>query len=117
MAESGTGDVEERIARLEQQDQRLTRALELLAQRDAARAVKPGRDWDAYAAVIASFVGILALAVSGYTAYEQRQQLRAQVWPYLQLWRSDVNVGFYITNQGTGPARIIAARVMVDGTP
>ena len=117
MAESGTGDVEERIARLEQQDQRLTRALELLAQRETAPPGKARRNWDAYAAVIASLIGVVAVGIAGYTAYVQRQQLRAQVWPYLQLWQSDVNVGFYITNQGTGPARIIAARVMVDGTP
>ena len=41
------------------------------------------RDWDGLAAVIAAFVGLLALLVSGYTAYLQRQQVRAQVWPYL----------------------------------
>ena len=117
MSESGTGDLEERIARLEQQDERLTRALELLARAETAPAAKRGRDWDAYAAVIASFIGLLALAVSGYTAYVQRQQLRAQVWPHLQLWTSNVNLGFYVTNQGTGPARVTAVRVTVDGAP
>ncbi|HEX7837029.1 MAG TPA: hypothetical protein VF469_06170 [Kofleriaceae bacterium] len=117
MSESGTGELEERIARLEQQDERLTRALELLAGREAAPAVKAGRDWDAYAAVIASFIGLLALAISGYTAYVQRQQLRAQVWPHLQLWKSTVNLGFYVTNQGTGPACVTAVRVTVDGAP
>ncbi len=117
MSESGNGDIDERIARLEQQDQRLTRALELLAQREGAPAVKTGRDWDAYAAVIASFIGLLALGVSGYTAYVQRQQLRAQVWPHLELWYSDVNLSFSAINQGTGPARVIAMRVTVNGTP
>ena len=47
-------DVETRIAHLEQRDHRLTQLLELLAQRTTAPA-KPGRDGDAYAAVIASF--------------------------------------------------------------
>ena len=117
MSESDTGDLEERIARLEQQDQRLTRALELLAQREAAPAAKAGRDWDAYAAVIASFVGLLALAISSYTAYVQRQQLRAQVWPSLRLEYSDVNLAFSAINQGTGPARITAVRVKMDGAP
>ena len=117
MTESGTGDIEERIARREQQEQRLTRALELLAQRETAPAVKAGRDWDGYAAVIASFIGLLALAVSGYTAYIQRQQLRAQVWPHLELWYSTRNLGFSATNQGTGPARVIAMRVTVNGAP
>jgi hypothetical protein len=32
-----------------------------------------------YDAVIATFVGFLALCVSGYTAYMQRQQVRAAV--------------------------------------
>lgn len=117
MSESGSGDLEERIARLEQQDERLTRALELLAGREAAPAVKAGRDWDAYAAVIASFIGLLALAISGYTAYVQHQQLRAQVWPHLQIWESDINLGLYITNQGTGPARVASVRVRVGGAP
>src|SRR4051812_48691547 len=118
MPESGTGDIESRLSRLEQQDQGLTRALELLARRDAAPATKPGRDWDAYAAVIASFIGLLALAVSGYTAYVQRQQLRAQVWPHLHIGSSDtpsIDPYYVITNAGTGPARITAVRVMVDG--
>src|SRR3569833_993373 len=85
MPGASTDDIEPRIARLERQDERLTRALELLAERAAAPAGKPGRDWDALAAVIASFIGLLALAVSGYTAYVQREQLRAQVWPRLEI--------------------------------
>jgi len=115
--EPDTGDLEERVARLEQQDERLTRALELLAQREAAPSAKAGRDWDAYAAVIASFIGLLALAVSGYTAHVQRQQLRAQVWPSLRLEYSNVNPSFSAINQGTGPARITAVRVKMDGVP
>jgi hypothetical protein len=117
MFESGTGDLEERIARLEQQDERLTRALELLARSEPATAMKRRRDWDAFAAVIASLIGLLALAVSGYTAYVQRQQLRAQVWPHVELEYSNVNLGFFANNQGTGPARVIAMRVAVDGAP
>ena len=117
VSQSGTGDIEERIARLEQQDQRLTRALELLARHEVAPAVKAGKDWDAYAAVIASFIGLLALAVSGYTAYVQRQQLRAQAWPHVELEESNVKLHFIATNRGTGPARVTAMRVMMDGAP
>jgi len=120
VSEPGTGDIEQRIARLEQQDERLTHALELLASRDSASggtaaAVKAGRNWDAYAAVIASLVGLLALVVSGYTAYVQRQQLRAQVWPRLEIAYSTVEPSVFITNQGTGPAHVMAMRVTVDG--
>jgi hypothetical protein len=120
MSEAGTGDVEQRLARLEQQDQRLTQALAPLAQRDAPPAGKRRRDWDALAAVIASFIGLLALAVSGYTAYVQRQQLRAQVWPHLVVMYSNAGpeLARSVINQGTGPARVIAMRVVMDdGTP
>src|SRR5262245_5394597 len=105
MSTPETLDVEARITHLEQRDQRLTQLLEVLAQRPAAPA-KTGRDWDAYAAVIASFIGILALSVSAYTAYVQRRQLRAQVWPHLELKYSTVALTFSATNAGTGPARV-----------
>lgn len=115
MSESGS-DIEGRLARLEQRDQRLAEVLELLARREAAPAAKSGRDWDAYAAVIASFIGLLALVVSAYTAYVQSKQLRAQVWPELRLWVSTVNPRYFATNDGTGPARVTAMRVTVGGT-
>lgn len=102
---------DDRIARLEDQAERMTRALELIAQRAAA----PRRDWDAVAALVATFIGAIALAVSGYTAYVQRQQLRAQVWPQLRIDESDGLRHFQIINNGTGPARIIAARVAMGG--
>lgn len=38
-----------------------------------------------YDAVVATFIGVLALLVSAYTAYTQRQQVRAQVWPYVEI--------------------------------
>ena len=112
-------EVEHRLARLEQQEQRLVQALELLAGREPVVAGKPRRDWDALAAVIASFIGLLALAVSGYTAYVQRAQLRAQVWPHLVIESSNVDpeTAWHVTNHGTGPARLTAVRVMVDGAP
>jgi hypothetical protein len=122
MPGSSTDDVEQRVARLEQQEERLTRALQLLAQREAAPAGKRRRDWDALAAVIASFIGLLALAVSGYTAYVQRaqlraqgEQLRAQVWPRLEIdfTDNDSDLSWHVVNQGTGPALVKAVRVMV----
>jgi hypothetical protein len=103
-----TGD---RIARLEDQAERMTRALELLAQRAAA----PRRDWDAVAALVATFIGALALAISGYTAHVQRQQLRAQVWPRMAIASSDPGREIFVDNNGTGPGRVIAARVTIDG--
>jgi len=45
------------------------------------------RDWNGVSAVIAALIMLPALCVSGYTAWLQRQQVRAQVWPRLLLWR------------------------------
>lgn len=112
-----TADIEGRLARLEQQDQRLTAALELLAQRETSPPAPRGRDREAYAVVIASLIGLLALAVSGYTAYVQREQLRAQVWPHLLLARSTVDPRYFLSNTGTGPAKIAALRVTIHGAP
>ncbi len=76
------------------------------------------RNWDAFAAVIAAMIGLLALLVSGYTAYLQRQQVRAQVWPHIEISTSnfrDLSLG--VGNQGLGPAKITALRVRIDGKP
>lgn len=118
MSVASTGNVDERTPDLTQQD-RLIRALELLAEREAAPTGKRRRDWDALAAVIASFIGLLALVVSGYTAYVQREQLRAQVWPRLVIGSANVDpdTGWSVVNAGTGPAVVTAMRVVVDGAP
>src|SRR5260370_38218361 len=60
-----------------------------------------------YDAVVATFVGFLALCVSGYTAYMQRQQVRAAVWPILQFDSSNApDIHFTLANKGVGPALI-----------
>ncbi len=43
-----------------------------------SKTVQPQRNWNTYAAVIAALIDLLALIVSGYTAYVLHQQLRAQ---------------------------------------
>jgi len=73
--------------------------------------------WDAAAAIIASLVGLLALAVAGYTAYIQRQQVRAQVWPYLLWANSDNQTEYMWINKGVGPAIVKTAQVLVGGKP
>ena len=115
VSESGRDDVAARLARLEERDQRLTAALELFARGEGAPGRRRRRNGDVYAAVIASLVGVLALAISGYTAYVQRQQLRAQVWPNVLLQYSGINMTFFARSQGTGPARITAIRMTVNG--
>ncbi len=73
------------------------------------------RDWNAAAAVIAALIGLLALAVSGYTAWLQRQQVRAEVWPYLQTGISPSQHRMNLSNKGVGPAEVRRVKVFVDG--
>jgi hypothetical protein len=73
------------------------------------------RNWDVYAAIVASLVGLLALLVSAYTANIQRQQVRAQVWPRLEVSRSPDRREMVVANVGIGPARVRAVSVKLDG--
>ena len=73
--------------------------------------------YDAAAAVIAALVGMLALVVAGYTAYIQRQQVRAQVWPWLVAGNNDNERSIEVLNKGVGPAIVHSAQVFVDGKP
>jgi hypothetical protein len=71
-----------------------------------------------YDAIIATFVGFLALCVSGYTAYMQRQQVRAAVWPILEFDSSNApDIHFTLANKGVGPAIIRHVIVKVDDQP
>ena len=70
-----------------------------------------------YDAIIATLVGLCALCVSAYTAYVQRQQVRAAVWPILEFDSSNGPIHFTLANKGVGPAIIRHVIVMVDGQP
>ena len=70
-----------------------------------------------YDAIIATFVGFCALCVSGYTAYMQRQQVRAAVWPILQFDSGNGPIRFTLANKGVGPAIIKHVIVKVDDQP
>jgi hypothetical protein len=71
-----------------------------------------------YDAIIATLVGLCALCVSGYTAYMQRQQVRAMVWPILEFDSSnDPNIHWTLANKGVGPAMIRHVVTKVDGQP
>ena len=70
-----------------------------------------------YDAVIATLVGFCALCVSAYTAYVQRQQVRAAVWPILEFDSSNAPIHFILANKGVGPAIIRHVVVRVDGKP
>lgn len=71
-----------------------------------------------YETIIATLVGLLALCVSGYTAYMQRQQVRAAVWPILEFDSSNgPEIRLTVSNKGVGPAIIRHVIVKVDGQP
>jgi hypothetical protein len=70
-----------------------------------------------YDVVIATFVGFLALCISGYTAHVQRQQVRAAVWPILEFDSANGPIHFILANKGVGPAIIKNVIVKVDGEP
>jgi hypothetical protein len=71
-----------------------------------------------YETIIATLVGVSALFVSGYTAYVQRQQVRAAVWPILEYSTSNEPfIRFALDNKGVGPAIIRHVMVTVSGEP
>lgn len=80
-------------------------------------AERRGIRWDAIAAIIAALVGLLALIVAGYTAFIEREQVRAQVWPYLEAGNDDGNQSIYVYNKGVGPAIVKSAQIFIDGKP
>src|SRR6516225_806831 len=71
-----------------------------------------------YETFIATFIALLAVCVAGYTAYMQRQQVRAAVWPILEFDSSNgPDIHFTVANKGVGPAIIQHVIVKVDGQP
>lgn len=65
-----------------------------------------------------ALIGLSALFVSGYTAYVQRQQVRAMVWPILEFDTSnEPMIRLSLENKGVGPAIIRHVIVTVDGQP
>lgn len=63
-------------------------------------------------------MGVCALGVAGYTAYMQRQQVRATVWPVLEFGSSNApDIHFTLASKGVGPAIIRDVIVKVDGQP
>ena len=59
-----------------------------------------------YETVIATLIGCVAVCVAGYTAYMQRQQVRAAVWPILEFDSGNGPIHFTLANKGVGPAII-----------
>src|SRR4029078_675367 len=70
-----------------------------------------------YETFIATFIALLAVSVAGYTAYMQRQQVRAAVWPILEFDSSNGPIRFTLANKGVGPAIIKHVILKVDNQP
>jgi hypothetical protein len=71
-----------------------------------------------YETVVATFIALLAVCVAGYTAYMQRQQVRAAVWPILEFDSSNgPDIHFTVANKAVGPAIIRHVIVRVDAQP
>jgi hypothetical protein len=71
-----------------------------------------------YDTLIATLVGFFALCISCYTAYMQRQQVRAMVWPILEFdSANDPDIHLTLANKGVGPAIIRHAVVKVNDKP
>jgi hypothetical protein len=65
------------------------------------------------------FVALLALFISAYTVYINRQQMKAQTWPRL-VERTDGSLqdgrwSLFLRNNGVAPAEIRAVRVSIGG--
>jgi len=84
---------------------------------ESAPEKRPTRHVSRYETVIATLVGLCALCVSAYTAYVQRQQVRAAVWPILEFDSGNGPIHFILANKGVGPAIIRHVIVRVDGEP
>jgi len=78
---------------------------------------KPMRGASRYETYIATFVGLCALCLGGYTAYMQSQQVRAMVWPILEFGSNNGPIKLTLANKGVGPAMIKNVVVRVDGQP
>jgi hypothetical protein len=84
----------------------------------AVPAKKEMRTASRYETFIATFIALLAVCVAGYTAYMQRQQVRAAVWPILEFDSSNgPDIHFTLSNKGVGPAIIRHVIVKVDDQP
>jgi hypothetical protein len=70
-----------------------------------------------YETLVATLIALLAVCVAGYTAYMQRQQVRAAVWPILEFDSSNGPIRFTLANKGVGPAIIKHVVVKVDDQP
>lgn len=84
-------------------------------QKTARPVPKAPFNWDKLTAIMAVLIGALALGVSWYTAVLQNAQVKAETWPYLQMWNSGSAQTLSLSNRGVGPAQVRDVKLRVDG--
>ncbi len=72
---------------------------------------------ETWLAICATFIAILGLALSIWSAAQQRKHDRLSVKPILSIYftSSEVGYGWWLSNEGVGPARVAWFEVQVDG--
>lgn len=70
----------------------------------------------------ALFMSATSIFITYHTSNSMERLVRASSWPFVQLGSGNTNAGvaeisFNIENAGTGPARIHAYAILVDGRP
>lgn len=75
----------------------------------------PHEHYNLIAAILATFVGCLALGVSVYASYWQKQAVRAQGWPILAWGYTNLEgFSFELSNEGAEPAEIRATHITLE---
>jgi hypothetical protein len=85
---------------------------------------KTGHRWlDMVVALLAVSMSVLSIFVAQHTSETMERLVHANSWPFLQLGSGNSNderqaeLVFYVSNVGTGPARIHSFEMFVDGEP
>lgn len=85
---------------------------------------KTGHRWvDMIVALLALFMSVLSIFVAQHTSETMERLVHANSWPFLQMGSSNSNeegeyeLGFHVSNVGTGPARIHTFELLIDDQP
>lgn len=73
--------------------------------------------WEQVTGLVALAVGVLAMVISAYTAYVQRNQARLSAWPHLMVFWSEPGNHVVVANKGVGPALVKRVDLTLDGAP
>ncbi|WP_019960733.1 hypothetical protein [Woodsholea maritima] len=84
-----------------------------------ARTRRPWSRFETIGSIAAIVVGIAAICVSTYQAHIMRTEIRASIWPAIQVGGfisahpQGTSIGMRVTNVGVGPAMVERVRVYV----